>query len=138
MPRKRVKPLIWVDSSKKDLKSFPSEVQDFMGRALLDAQYGGKHVSAKPLTGFGGAGVLAVIDNFDGDTYRTVYTVKLEGIVYVLHAFQKKSKKGIETPKQEIQKVQNRLKRAEEIHAELKAQGVIQARPGIKREEKQL
>lgn len=127
------KPLIWVDSSKKDLRDFPPDVQDVIGRALLDAQYGGKHPGAKPLTGFGGAGVLEVVDDFDGDTYRTVYTVKLEGVVYVLHAFQKKSKTGRETPKQEIEKVKARLKRAEEIHESLKAQKVLQVKPPSKK-----
>ncbi len=82
------------------------------------AQKGGKHTDAKPLKGFGGAGVLEVVSNFDGDTFRAVYTVKCKGMIYVLHAFQKKSKKGIETPKHEIDKIKARLKIAQEIHGE--------------------
>ncbi|MFN3430056.1 MAG: type II toxin-antitoxin system RelE/ParE family toxin [Candidatus Sericytochromatia bacterium] len=133
MPQAPRKPLIWVESAKKDLMAFPPDVQDVMGRALLDAQYGGKHPDAKPLTGFGGAGVLEAVDDFDGDTYRTVYTVKLEGVVYVLHAFQKKSKTGRETPKQEIDKVKARLKRAEDIHRDLRARGQLPPKPPSKR-----
>ncbi len=86
--------------------------------ALDVAQQGEKHESTKPLQGFGGAGVLEVIDDFDGDTYRAVYTVKFKGVVYVLHAFQKKSKKGIATPKEEIDLVKKRLKAAEEHYKE--------------------
>ena len=85
-----------------------------MGQAIDDAQHGGEHPAAKALKGFGGRGVLEVIDNHDGDTYRAVYTVKFAGVVYVLHAFQKKSKKGIATPQREIDLIKARLKRAEE------------------------
>src|SRR5688500_13169723 len=98
----RPEPLLWIGSSRKDLKTFPAEVQDVMGRALLDAQFGDKQPDAKPLHGFGGAGVLEVVDDFAGDTYRTVYTVRFEHAVYVLHAFQKKATRGISTPKHEI------------------------------------
>ena len=93
MARKRPKPLVWIASSKPDLKSFPAEVQDAIGYALHLAQESGKHPATKPLKGFGGAGVLEVIEDHDGDTYRAVYTVKFAGVVYVLHAFQKKSQK---------------------------------------------
>lgn len=89
-----------------------------MGYALYVAQLGQKHPNAKPLKGFGGAGVLEVVEAFDGDAYRTVYTVKLEGAVYVLHAFQKKSKHGVKTPQSEIEKVRARLRMAIELHAE--------------------
>ena len=92
-----------------------------MGTALNSAQLGGKHLSAKPMKGFRGAGVLEIVDDFDGDTYRAVYTVKFEDIVYVLHAFQKKSKRGIETPKSAIDLVKLRYKFAEEAYRELKA-----------------
>jgi phage-related protein len=112
------KPIEWIGSSLKDLRGFPEEVKDVMGVALDVAQQGEKHESAKPLQGFGGAGVLEVIDDFDGDTYRAVYTVKLKGVVYVLHAFQKKSKKGISTPKEEIDLVKKRFKAAEEHYKE--------------------
>jgi phage-related protein len=81
------------------------------------AQQGGKHTAVKPLRGFGGAGVLEIIEDHHGDTYRAVYTVRLAGRVYVLHAFQKKSKSGIQTPKAEINLINSRLKRAEEEHS---------------------
>lgn len=95
-----LKPVEWVGSSLKDLKEFSEDVQQVMGYALYLAQCGEKHPLAKPLKGFKGAGVLEVIEDFNGDTYRAVYTVKLAGVVYVLHVFQKKSKQGIATPKQ--------------------------------------
>jgi len=101
-----------------DLRKFPEEVRDEIGFALYQAQLGGKHLSAKPLKGFGGAGVLEIVENHDGNTYRTVYTVKLSSALYVLHAFEKKSKKGIKTPPEEIEKVRNRLKTAIEDHKE--------------------
>ncbi|WP_333358230.1 type II toxin-antitoxin system RelE/ParE family toxin [Microcoleus sp. N3A4] len=97
-----LKPVEWIGSSRDDLRDFPEDVQQIMGFALYRAQLGKKHPDAKPLKGFKGAGVLEIVENFDGDTYRAVYTVKIEGIVYVLHAFQKKSKQGIATPKQDI------------------------------------
>ena len=89
-----------------------------MGHALDIAQQGKKHQDAKPLVGFGGAGVLEIVEDYAGDTYRAVYTVRFIGAVYALHAFQKKSKKGIETPKQEIELIRSRLKKAEEHYAE--------------------
>lgn len=81
---------------------------------LTHAQHGQKHPDAKPLKGFAGAGVLEIVDNFDGDTYRAIYTVKFEGIIYLLHAFQKKSKHGIATSKQDIDLVKRRLQKAQE------------------------
>ena len=110
------KPVIWIGSSHEDWKAFPDDVQDVMGYALHLAQHGEKSNNAKPLTGFKGASVLEITDNYDSDTYRAVYTVKYEGIVYVLHAFQKKSKKGIATPKSDIQLIEQRLKKAREYH----------------------
>jgi phage-related protein len=101
-------------ASKADLKTFPAEVKDVMGYALDFAQQGKKHPDAKPLKGFGGAGVLEIADDYDGDTYRAVYTVKFAEAVYVLHCFQKKSKQGIATPKQDIDLIGRRLKRARE------------------------
>lgn len=112
-----MKPLLWIGSSREDLKAFPEEVRQVMGYALYLAQGGGKHPDAKPLRGFGGAGVLEVVDDFDGDTYRTVYTIKLQGAVYALHAFQKKSRKGIKTSLHDMDLVRRRLRQAEEIHA---------------------
>jgi phage-related protein len=111
-----MKPLEWIASSKKDLKAMPDEVKDSVGYALLLAQLGEKHDNTKPLKGFKGAGVLEVVDNFDGDTYRAVYTVRFESAIYVLHVFQKKSKSGIATPKKEIELIENRLKVAQEHH----------------------
>ena len=83
-------------------------------------QWGGKHVNAKPLKGFGGAGVFEVVQRYDGDTYRVVYTVRLVGAVYALHAFQKKSTRGVQTPKKEMTLVRARIKLAEEHHAKHK------------------
>jgi phage-related protein len=117
----RPKPLFWVGSSKKDLKGFPLEVRRTMGFALFQAQSGGKHVDAKPLKGFGGTGVLEVVADQEGSTFRAVYTVKFAGAVYVLHAFQKKSKKGVKTPKAELDLIRKRLKAAEEHYGEWRA-----------------
>lgn len=117
------KPLVWVGTCLDDLKTFPDEVQRIMGFALAQAQVGQKHPDAKPLKGFAGAGVLEVVDDYDGDTYRSVYTVKLEGVVYALHAFQKKSKQGIKTPKSDLDLIRARLKRAEEMHAQRRQKG---------------
>jgi phage-related protein len=109
----REKPLHWVGSSMKDYLAFPEAVQADMGYALGVAQLGGKHPHAKPWKGEG-SGVLEVVEDFRGDTYRAVYTVRFAGAVYVLHAFQKKSKTGIKTPQQEVKLVAERLKRARE------------------------
>ncbi len=111
-----VRPLVWVGSSKDDLKEFPDDVQDHIGFALYQAQVGAKHRDAKPLASLG-SGVLEVVSNFDTNTYRAVYTVRLRDAVYVLHAFQKKSKRGIATPKAEFDLVRRRLKAAEQHHA---------------------
>ena len=96
-----VKPLEWVSSSKQDLRQFPADVQDHVGYALYQAQVGLKHRDAKPLRGLS-PNVLEVVSRHDGDTYRAVYTVRFRAAVYVLHAFQKKAKRGIATPKREI------------------------------------
>jgi len=100
------------------LKEFPAEVRSDVGHALYVAQLGGKPDAAKPLKGFRGAGVLEVVEDHDGNTYRAVYTVRLAGRIYVLHAFQKKSKRGIATPNAELDLVKIRLSRAEALHAE--------------------
>ena len=112
-----LKPVVWIGRAKQELVAFPPAVAAAMGYALYEAQKGNKHPNAKPLHGFGGAGVLEVVEDYDGDTWRTVYTVRLAGRVYVLHAFQKKSKHGIATPKTEIDLVKARLRRAEQEHA---------------------
>lgn len=108
-----LKRLFWIASSKKDLLSLPAEVQDDFGYSLYLAQLGKKPDEAKPLLGFGGAGVLELVDNHDGDTYRAVYTVRFQEAIFVLHCFQKKSKSGISTPQQDIDLIKTRLKAAE-------------------------
>ena len=104
--------IIWVSSPLEDLKRFPEPVQKVMGFALFEAQCGGKHLQARPLKGFGGAGVLEVIEDFDGNAFRTVFTVRFADAVYVLHAFQKRAKRGIKTPKREMDVVRARLRMA--------------------------
>ena len=110
----QLKPIRWVGSSKEDLRQFPEEVRRRVGGALWDAQLGRNAPYAKPLKGFGGASVLEIVEDFDGDTFRAVYTVRFAGAIYVLHAFQKKSKRGIATPKTELNLIEQRLKRAKE------------------------
>ncbi|MGZ8400805.1 MAG: type II toxin-antitoxin system RelE/ParE family toxin [Methyloceanibacter sp.] len=102
----------FVGSALDDLSLFPDEVKIVMGYAIHVAQIGDKHPNAKALKGFKGAGVLEIVDDHDGDTYRAVYTVKFAGAVYVLHAFQKKSKKGIAMPKADRELIESRLKLA--------------------------
>jgi len=108
-----IKPLMWIASSKKNLLAMPAEVQDVIGFALHLAQIGAKSDFAKPLKGFGSAGVLEIVEDWDGDTYRAVYTVRFANAVYVLHCFQKKSVKGIRTPTPDLDKIRERLKAAE-------------------------
>ena len=108
------KPVRWIGSSRDDVRAFPEEVRLRVGGGLWEAQLGRKARWTKPLKGFGGAGVLEVVADFDSDTFRAVYTVRFPGIVYVLHAFQKKSKSGIATPRHEIALIEQRLKRAKE------------------------
>jgi phage-related protein len=117
------KPVEWIGSSRSDLRRFPPEVRRVMGQAIDDAQIGLESPVAKSLKGFGGRGVLEIADDFDGDAYRAVYTVKFAGVIYVLHAFQKKSKKGIATPKHEIELIKARLKRAENHYRTLSTKG---------------
>jgi phage-related protein len=99
MPHQREKPLEWLGSSKKDLIALPEDVRRFFGRALHFAQNGEKHDAAKPLKGFGGAGVLEVVDNDEGGTYRAVYTVRYAEVVFVLHCFQKRANPGSPYPR---------------------------------------
>lgn len=115
-----IKPVVWIGTFRKDLRELPRDVQDVFGYALYLAQTGKKHPSAKPLSGFGGASVLEVVEDCRGDTYRTVYTVKFVEAVYVLHVFQKKSTRGIATPRHEIELIRERLTRAHEFHANWK------------------
>lgn len=111
-----MRPVDWVGSAYKDFCAFPPEVQDIMGFALHLAQAGGLHADAKVLKGFGGAGVLEIVEVHRGDTFRAVYTVRFERAVYVLHAFQKKSKSGIKTPAEDLDLIKRRLKAAEADH----------------------
>jgi phage-related protein len=113
-----LKPVRWVGSSLKDVKSFPRAVRGEIGAALYAAQKGETDPAAKALKGFGGRGVLEIVTSHVGDTWRTIYTVRIQGAVYVLHAFQKKSKTGIATPKKEIDLVRRRLADAERNHRE--------------------
>jgi phage-related protein len=107
-----MKSVLWMGSSRKDLRACPEAVQDTIGYALYLAQIGGKHAQAKPMKGFTGAGVLEVVEDHDGETYRAVYTVRFKSAVYVLHVFQKKSKRGAATPKPEIALINKRLQTA--------------------------
>jgi phage-related protein len=107
------RPLDWVGSSKKDFVTFPEAVKDEMGNALGLAQFGGKHPSAKPWKGQG-SGVFEVVEDHDGDTYRAVYSVRFKEVVYVLHAFQKKSPKGMKTAQVDVDLVGRRLKVAQQ------------------------
>lgn len=108
-----IKELVWIGSSHEDLKNFPPEVQDEVGYALYVAQEGDKHPKAKPLKGF--TGVMEIRSTFRTNTYRSIYTTKINEKIYVLHAFQKKSKKGIQTPRQEIDIIRRRLKIAQDL-----------------------
>src|SRR5262245_48654056 len=110
------KPILWIGSSLNDLKDFPDDVKRLMGQALIEAKHGVRHLPARPLRGFSGAGVLEGVEDLEGNTFGLVYTVRFSGFVYVLHAFQKKSKRGNETPAKEIVLIKQRLKTAE-VHA---------------------
>jgi phage-related protein len=116
------KQVVWVGSSRKDLTRFPKAVRISFGQALFDAQMGGKHPDAKPLKGFHGSGVLEIVESEHGNAYRAVYTVRFAELVYVLHAFQKKSKTGIKTPSEDLEKIRVRLKEAERHYAEWQQQ----------------
>lgn len=116
----RLKPLFWVENSRKELLALPEEVVDVFGYALYLAQIGGKHEQAKPLKGFGSASVLEVVEDWQGSTFRAVYTVRFASGIFVLHVFQKKAKKGIATPKADLDLIRERLKAAEEAAREMK------------------
>ena len=111
------RPLFWVGGSRRDLVAFPERVRSIMGFALYRAQCGAKHADAKPLRGFGGSSVLEVVADHDGETFRAVYTVRFKEAAYVLHAFQKKSKTGVATPRPDLELIERRLRLAGEIHA---------------------
>ena len=113
-PLRTIKPAVFVGSSRKDIRAFPTAVRTEIGQALFEAQLGNHPRNAKPLKELGR--VLEIRDNFDGDTYRAVYTIRFEGVLYVLHAFQKKSTSGIATPQRHIDLIRQRLRDAEIIH----------------------
>lgn len=108
-----IKPTVWVGTSLEDLKEFPNQVQREVGYALYQAQIGEKHHKTKPLKGF--SGVMEIVSNYATDTYRAVYATKIGDAIYVLHTFQKKSKRGVRTPKKEIDLILRRLKMAQEL-----------------------
>jgi len=114
------KPLEWIASSYKDLMALPAKVRRFFGYALSLAQAGDQHDAAKVLKGFGSAGVLEVVEDDAGGTYRAVYTVRFEEAVFVLHCFQKKSKRGIATPRKDMDIICARLKVAKALAKELR------------------
>ncbi|MGH7810684.1 MAG: type II toxin-antitoxin system RelE/ParE family toxin, partial [Candidatus Binatia bacterium] len=103
-------------SSRRDLKSFPKRARSDIGQALYAAQMGETDPAAKPLKGFGGAGVMEIVDRYDTNTYRAVYTVEFSSVIYVLHCFQKKSKSGIATPQRDIELIRRRLAEAERLN----------------------
>jgi phage-related protein len=112
------RPVVWVGSSRRDLREFPREVRRDIGRALYAAQEGETDPASKPMRGFGGASIVEIVADHRGDTWRTVYTVRFAEAIYVLHAFQKKSKSGIATPKRDIELIRQRLAEAERMHRE--------------------
>ena len=111
-----LRPLLWIGSSKRDYMQFPARVQDEFGFALFLAQTGQNPISDKLMKGLG-SGVVELVEDFDGDTYRAVYTVRLREAVYVLHAFKKKSRRGIRTPRSDIDLIRRRLRDAEQDYA---------------------
>jgi phage-related protein len=113
--RRSLKPVIWIASSRRDFRELPDDVKSMMGYALYVAQQGGKHRDAKPLKGFGGAGVVEIVTDHHGATFRAIYTVRFAKAIYVLHVFQKKAKKGRATPKIEMKLIEQRLREAELI-----------------------
>ena len=114
-----LKPVTWLGSSRNDLRDFPDPVQDHIGYALYVAQCGGKHRDAKVLTGFDGAGVVEIVKDHRGDTFRAVYTLRYAEAVYILHVFQKKSKSGRATPRRDMELIQQRMREAEQIAKEM-------------------
>ncbi len=110
--------LIYLGSSQKDATKLPTEVQGLFAYALDVALKGGQHEDAKPLKGFHGRNVVEVVGDYQGNTFREIYTVRFEEVIYVLHIFQKKSKKGIATPKEDMELIKQRLKWAEALYKE--------------------
>jgi phage-related protein len=113
-----MKPVVWIDSSRRDLREMPQHVRRDIGQALYAAQQGVTDPAAKPLKGFGGARVMEIVERYRTDAYRAVYTAHFENAVYVLHVFQKKSKSGIATPRHEIELIRRRFAEAERHYRE--------------------
>jgi phage-related protein len=113
-----MKPIVWIGSSRRDLREMPQQVRRDIGQALYTAQQGMTDPAAKPFKGFGGARVMEIVERYRTDAYRAVYTAHFDNAVYVLHVFQKKSKSGITTPKQEIELIRSRLAEAERHYRE--------------------
>jgi phage-related protein len=113
-----LKLVIWMGSSRRDLRSFPEAVRRDIGQALYTAQQGETDPAAKPLKGFEATRVMEIVDRHDTNTYRAVYTTQFAGVIYVLHAFQKKSKRGIATPREDIELIRQRLVAAQRHHKE--------------------
>ncbi|WP_149976504.1 type II toxin-antitoxin system RelE/ParE family toxin [Microcystis aeruginosa] len=116
MVDKQLKTVIWIGASKKELLEFPEEVIDEVGYILYRVQHNQNHPNIKALKGFNG--VFEIVSDYQTDTYRTVYAIKLSNAIFILHAFQKKSKSGIKTPKQNVNLIKERLKKAQEIAKE--------------------
>ena len=114
----QVRPVVWIGSSRRDLRAMPQQVRRDIGQALYTAQQGMTDPAAKPLKGFGGARVMEIVERYRTDAYRAVYTAHFEDAVYVLHVFQKKSKSGIATPRHEIELIRTRLAEAERHYRE--------------------
>ncbi len=112
-----LRPVFWAPQTLRELRSFPKKVKREFGRALQFAQAGDKHPAAKPLKGFGGGGILEIVEDYDRSSYWAVYAVRFKEAVYVLHVFQKKSKKGIETARSDVNLIKERLKWATQVHA---------------------
>ncbi len=114
-------------SSRKDIQDLPQPIRSKFGLALFKAQLGDRSPHAKTLSGFGGASVIEIVENFDTDTYRAIYTIRFQEAIYVLHVFQKKSRQGIQTPQKELDLIRDRLKQAEDMHRQwlLSAEGRI-------------
>jgi phage-related protein len=110
--KETLRPVRWMSDSRRNIRDFPEEVKDDLGAALQAAQRGRKHNTAKPLHGFGDAQVLEIVEDYESDTYRVVYTVRFPRVIYVLHAFKKKSKRGNRTPKSDAALIKQRLKDA--------------------------
>jgi phage-related protein len=118
MLEENLKPVRFVGSSRKDLRSFPDQARRDIGRALYTAQCGNTDPAAKPLKGFGGTSVMEIVSRHAGDAYRAAYAAQVGDVIYVLHVFQKKSKRGIETPLKDIALIRARLAEAERLHQE--------------------